>query len=255
MSDPRFARIELYLGEEACRRLRESFVVVAGLGAVGSYAVEGLVRAGVGKLRIADFDEIRESNINRQLFALTSTLGTLKVQAARSRILDINPACELDVRETFVDEASAADLLSGSPALLIDAIDSVTPKSQLLAAALTLGVPVISSMGAALRSDPSKVRTGPLSAVKGCPLARHIKKRLRNRGLPIELSCVYSEEQVPSPLPAVEGEEPFYDRGRRRKTLGSLPTVTGIFGLTAANLALQFLIGKARLGNGSADRG
>jgi tRNA A37 threonylcarbamoyladenosine dehydratase len=248
MTNPRFSRIERMIGPDGLRKLHSSFVTVVGLGAVGSYAVEGLARAGVGHLRIVDFDEIRPSNINRQLYALTSTIGSAKIDIAAARIADINPDCCVETLRCFFDDTTADSVLADAPHLVIDAIDSVSPKIMLLASVVSRGIPVISSMGAALRTDPSLVRTGPLSQVTNCPLARLIRKRLRKRDLSVEFLCVYSTESVhnlPDEAidPTGDAAEETLRRGRTRRTLGSLPTITGIFGLTAANLAIQTLLG------------
>ncbi len=247
MTDPRFSRIERMTGADGLQRLQASFVVVVGLGAVGSYAVEGLARAGVGHLRLVDFDEIRPSNINRQLYALSSTVGLAKTDVAAARVRDINPDCLIEAIRCFFDDTTADSVLGGPPSLVIDAIDSVSPKTHLLAEAMRRGIPVISSMGAALRTDPGLVRTGPLSEVTGCPLARLIRKRLRKRGIGVDIPCIYSTESVDD-LPdgavsdGADTSEETLLRGRPRRTLGSLPTLTGIFGLTAANLAIGMLL-------------
>jgi tRNA threonylcarbamoyladenosine dehydratase len=249
MTDPRFSRIERMIGADGLKKLHGSFVVVVGLGAVGSYCVEGLARAGVGRLRLVDFDEVRPSNINRQLYALGSTIGKAKTEVAAARVADINPDCKVQTMKCFFDETTVSAVLDGSPDLVIDSIDSVTPKTHLLAEVVTRGIPLLSSMGAALRTDPSLVRTGPLSEVTNCPLARLIRKRLRKRGLSVEFPCVYSIESIHNlPEDALsqtgDASEETVSRGRTRRTLGSLPTLTGIFGLTAANLAIQSLLSR-----------
>jgi tRNA threonylcarbamoyladenosine dehydratase len=233
------------IGDAGLARLQRSRVTLVGLGAVGSYATEALARAGVGALRLVDFDVVRPGNLNRQLFALHSTVGRPKAEVARERVLAINPACEVEALPLFAHTDTLPAILAGPPDLLIDAVDAVNPKVELLAAALTGGIPVISSMGAALRTDPTQVRTGPLSGVQGCPLARRVRTGLRRRGLPLELPCVYSTEPVVPgfTLPPEAGEPHAPGRGRERRVLGSLPTLTGIFGLTAATLALRLLLG------------
>jgi tRNA threonylcarbamoyladenosine dehydratase len=247
VSSERFARIERMIGKDGLTKLHNSFVVVVGLGAVGSYAVEALARAGVGRLRIVDFDEVRTSNINRQLYALESTVGLPKIDVARQRILDINPACIVDAVKCFVHTETVGQILDGKPDLIIDAIDSFSPKVELLTAVSKTSITLISSMGAALRTDPTSVRVGPLKNVKYCPLARQIRKRLRQRDIGVDFTCVYSMEPVSGlPEDAIGDEdntrEETFSRGRKRRTLGSLPTLTGIFGLTAANTALQLLL-------------
>lgn len=242
----RFIRTERLLGAEALGRLTRSNVAVVGLGAVGSYAAEGLVRSGVGALRLVDCDTVRSSNINRQLYALDSTVGQAKVHVARARVLDINPQCAVDARLVFVDWESAASILDPAPDLLIDAIDSVGPKTALLATAVARGVPTVSAMGAALRRDPAAIRVDDISRTSGCPLARLIRRRLRRYGVRSGIECVYSVEPLPprsdrAPPPEDPDDAPL-ERGRPRSPLGSMSTLTGIFGLWAATLAVNRLI-------------
>ncbi len=246
LHDGRFIRLQRLIGEESLRRLSRSFVVVVGLGAVGSYATEALARAGIGKLRLVDFDEVRLSNINRQLLALGSTLGRKKCELAAARVRDINPRCEVHALDCFVHCDTLDLVLEGEPDLVVDAIDSFTPKVVLLEELIRRNIPVISSMGAALRTDPTMVRVGPMRKVAGCPLAAKLRKALRKKGLPLEFTCVYSlESTCHLPREAIDmGAEENDDclvRGRKRRTLGSMPTLTGIFGLTAANAAIQYL--------------
>jgi tRNA A37 threonylcarbamoyladenosine dehydratase len=198
----------------------------------------------VGRIRIVDFDQVRTSNINRQLFALESTIGQQKIEVAKKRILDINPSCQVEAMGCFVHVETLSTVLGGGPELVIDAIDSFGPKVELLSEIIKRKMRVISCMGAALRTDPACVRVGPLSAAKNCPLARQVRKRLRQRELPVDFTCVYSIESVVNlseEAVAETSEADFYSRGRKRRTLGSLPTLTGIFGLTAANTAIQIL--------------
>jgi tRNA A37 threonylcarbamoyladenosine dehydratase len=243
----RFRRTEQLLGEEGFNRLQQSHVTVVGLGAVGGYAVEGLARAGVGFLRIVDFDTVQTSNINRQIIALESTLGRPKTEVLQERILAINPSCQVEPLPLFASDETLEDICSPRPDLLIDAIDSLNPKTQLLHGAYTRNIPTISSMGAALRTDPTFIRSGDIFDSSNCPLAKHIRKRLRRRGVDRGITCVYSTEKVQFDYGEREeeqavGETPFSDRGRSRNILGSLPTITGIFGLTIANLAIMHLI-------------
>ncbi len=179
----RFTRTRKLLGEQPFARLQASRVTVVGLGAVGGYVVEGLVRAGVGNLRIVDFDVVEKSNINRQLLALETTIKRPKAEVARERIVAINPGCRVEALQLFAAEETLDQLLTPAPDLLIDAIDSLNPKSQLLHGAYERNIPTISSMGAALRTDPAKIRTGDLFTTSNCPLAKHLRKRLRRRGV------------------------------------------------------------------------
>ena len=245
-------RTETLLGAEAMERLGRARVYIFGLGAVGSYAVEGLARTGVGMLRLVDFDTIKESNRNRQLYALRSTLGLAKTDVARSRVLDINPDCRVEAVREFAHAGSLEALLDGGPDLIVDAIDSLNPKVDLIQAGVKLGVPVFSALGAATRLDCGAVRFGKLFGTKGCPLGRLVRKRLRRRGVDDgDLWCVYSDED--RNLDAVRergteepGDEEEYRRGRDRRVLGSIATLTGIFGLRLAHEAVLRLAAAPR---------
>lgn len=242
----RFIRTERLLGEERFQLLQSKMVTVVGLGAVGGYVVEGLVRAGVSRLRIVDFDTIQPSNLNRQIFALETTLGRPKNEVARERVLAINSDCRIEALQLFAGDDTLDQILDPQPDLLIDAIDSLNPKTQLLHEAYQRKIPTISSMGAALRTDPTLIRSGDLFSSSNCPLAKHLRKRLRRRGVGEGISCVYSVEKIDFAyqLPEEEtnvGDTPYSDRGRQRNILGSLPTITGIFGLTIANQAIMKL--------------
>ncbi|MEW5895945.1 MAG: tRNA threonylcarbamoyladenosine dehydratase [Candidatus Omnitrophota bacterium] len=245
-----FLRTELLLGKDRVRTLHHRKVAVIGLGAVGSYAVEALARAGVGNFFLVDCDVIEESNINRQLYALHSTVGQDKVQVARERVLDINPKCRVKVERIFMHHYSIGAVFAFEPDLIVDAVDSLNAKVSILAEIHRRGVPVISSMGAALRKDPSKIKFGDISHTWGCPLAKSVRKRLRRLGIREGISCVYSTEEVPALAEAEGGEETIESvekpgenfQGRPRRPLGSLPTVCGIFGLTVAHYAVELLI-------------
>jgi tRNA A37 threonylcarbamoyladenosine dehydratase len=238
----RFTRIRLFLGEEKFKKLQAASVTVVGLGAVGGYVVEALARAGVLRLRLVDFDTVQPSNINRQILALESTIGRPKVEVAMRRILDINSSCDVEALQIFVDNETMDQVLDPEPHLLIDAIDSLNPKVQLLTAAYLRRIPILSSMGAALRTDPAQIQFGDLFATRKCPLARRLRKRLRQNGIEQGIECVYSTEDVDftyrPPVRDNATANPFVDRGRARNTLGSLPTLTGIFGLYLANRAI-----------------
>ncbi|HBA82498.1 MAG TPA: tRNA threonylcarbamoyladenosine dehydratase [Verrucomicrobia bacterium] len=244
----RFHRTEILLGPRAAQRLKEASVTVVGLGAVGSFAIEALARAGIGHFRLVDFDEIRESNVNRQIFALNSTLGRPKADVARERVLDINPNAQVETFKVFVDAETAATILPEAGGILIDAIDSLSSKVALLASARRRGVrTIVSSMGAATRTNPLDIRTGDLFESQHCPLARLTRKRLRRFGVEDGIRCVYSVE--PPKKHAIqdphEAEGPrVIDRGRPRRTLGSLSYMTGIFGLMAAREVIQSIVGE-----------
>jgi len=240
----RLKRTRMLLGEDGVSRLQQASVMVVGLGAVGGYALEALARAGVGHLILVDFDTFDASNINRQILALTSTVGQKKTAVAKQRVQDINPDCRVEVVDTFVNADTLPDLLNRPLDYVIDAIDALNPKCCLIESLYEKQIPFISSMGAALKSDPSCIKTGKLSASKNCGLAKFIRKRLRKRGLEISrINCVFSDEQVVLPETALSLENEAPDCGRQRHTLGSLPTITAIFGLTMANYVITSLAG------------
>ncbi len=249
MPSERFLRISRLLGDDIVENLHGKFVVIVGMGAVGGYALEALVRSGVGRLRLVDFDTVSITNLNRQLLALESTIGRSKVEVAKDRVLDINPEIQVEILDMFAHEQTLPQILEGNPDLVIDAIDSLNPKCALLQGTYQRGIPVISSMGAALRREPTLVRTADLMDTWGCPLAKQVRTNLRKRGVGRGIEVVFSPELVKYTYRDPESEEhadfneQIIDRGRRRNVLGSLPTITGIFGLTLAHLALDRLIG------------
>ena len=146
MNPDRFQRVRYLIGDAAVNQLAEAFVTVIGLGAVGGYAVEALTRCGVGRLRLVDFDRVQPTNFNRQLYALESNLGRLKVDVAAERVMQINPLCQVEALEVFVHEDSMDHILSGPPDLVINAIDALNPKVQLLASVQRRGIPVVSTV-------------------------------------------------------------------------------------------------------------
>lgn len=240
MSDSRTLRTELLLGAEALGRLRKASVYIAGLGAVGATAAEALARVGVGRLRLADFDLVRPSDINRNPIALSSNLGKPKTEALAERLRDISDNLVLEPFPSFLDERTRPDFLSPPPDVLLDAIDSLGPKTGLLIDAHRLGIPTVSAMGAGRRTDPSRVRATDISQTRVCPLAHRVRERLRKAGIGSGILCVWSDEP-----PAKALAEPQADtlvRGRLRRPFGSLVTVTQTFGLRLAHEALRILL-------------
>ncbi|MBR4105290.1 MAG: tRNA threonylcarbamoyladenosine dehydratase [Thermoguttaceae bacterium] len=255
-STEQFARTELMIGRDALTRLQNSCVLVAGLGAVGSYAVEALARSGVGRFRLVDFDDVQPSNINRQLFATWETVGRLKTDVAKERIAAINPAAQVETRPTLINDKTLPTLFAGDwtspPDFVVDAIDSLGPKVALIAEVTRRGLPLISSMGAALRFDASLVRVGRLTDVSHCPLSAQVRKRLRRFEINTDaVRCVYSPEPIRDRMRAATSGSDGLERvapaapldasnvdsppGRPRNSLGSLSTIVGIFGLTLAH--------------------
>jgi len=243
MIPERFKRTSLLLGEEAYEKLHNSHVTIIGLGAVGFHSAEALVRSGLGSIRLADFDIIRESNLNRQLLALHSTLGKSKVQTARERLLEINPNLKVEAFESFFHEESYPKIFAQPTDIVLDAIDSFSPKLALLQSLYHQGIPVISSMGAARRTDPFAIRVGDISKTLVCPLAARIRRTLRRKGIARGIRCVYSlETPPPQDFSLEEGEEEYYKRGRPRRPQGSIAHITGIFGYIAAGEILNHLL-------------
>lgn len=241
--------IELLLGKEKIERLKKSFVVVIGIGAVGGYATEALARSGIGRLRLVDFDKIKETNFNRHILAIEPNLGKLKAEVAAERIAQINPHCKVEAMAQFATVETMDGIVAGKPDLVIDAVDSVNPKANILEYCYQRKIPVISSMGAALRTDIFGIRAGDLFKTSGCPLAKVMRSRLRRRGIKKGIFCIYSEDPVSTEIREklknldLSNEEEVYPRGRQRRKLGSLPTVTATFGLAVAHYAIRYLTG------------
>ena len=238
-----YARTELLLGEAALARLAAARVVVCGLGGVGSFAVEALARAGVGHLRLVDHDGVGPSNLNRQLYALRSTLGRPKAEVAAERVRDINPECEVEPCVAFIHHDTLPGLLEPRPDGVIDAIDSVSCKVALLSAAHRQGIPIISAMGAGGRRDSSQLRAGDLSATRLCPLAARVRKELRKVGIATGIRCVYSLEPADNTRPANPLDfEPHRGPGRQRRPVGTLSYMPAMVGLKVAEEMLNLLL-------------
>lgn len=222
------------IGEDGVDRLRNASVILCGCGAVGGYVLEGLVRAGIGRIRIVDSDVFSESNINRQILATYDTVGRSKVSVAYDRAKSINPDIEVETIDTFVDAGTVPIILEGDYSILIDAIDTVGPKCILLEEACARGIRTFSSMGAALHMDAASIRIAPLSKTKVCPLARIVRGRL-NKSDTSNITAVYSEE---TPL-----IKPRDVDGHGKSILGSMPTIPAIFGMTLANEVIRYILG------------
>ena len=229
-----FSRSEMLLGANAMARLKASRVAVFGIGGVGGHAAEALVRGGVGALDLIDNDEVAVSNLNRQLFALQSTVGLPKVEAARRRLLDINPALELRTHQCFYLPENAAQFDFTQYAYVIDAIDTVTGKLMLVQQAHEAGTPILSVMGAGNKLDPTRFEVTDLAKTTICPLARVMRKELKKRGI-THLKVVYSTEAPLTPAPS--GEETT-----RRAVPGSVSFVPGVAGMIAAGEVIKDLI-------------
>ena len=244
MKNNRFERTEALLGKQGLQKLKNAHIAIIGIGAVGGYAMEALARAGVGSLTLVDSDTVDITNINRQIIALSSTIGQDKIEAAKKRVLDINPDCKVSTKKVFVNQDTIEDVFAkDTPDFVIDAIDSLNPKCCLMEYLYNQGISFVSSMGAALKTDPKFIKLGSLSSSKNCGLAKFIRKRLKKRGLELgKITCVYSDEQTTLPESAIyQDDTSSSTTGRQRNTLGSLPTITAIFGLTMANHAIMHI--------------
>lgn len=229
-----YDRLEALIGEAALKKLNDTYVSVIGLGAVGYTVCEALLRSGIVNLRIIDHDIVKETNFNRQLLALESTLGQKKAAVAKKRLLDINKNANIEAIDGFFHVETADEILKPPLDFVVDAIDSLNPKFNLILELLKRNIRFISSMGAARKLDSFKIKYGNITDATNCPLAKMIRKRLRKKGITTGIKCVYSEEKpVEIKIPQIE-EEDYYKRGRNRIPIGSIATVTGVFGNTIA---------------------
>ncbi len=233
-------RTSLLLGNDAINKLNNASVGVMGLGGVGTYAVEMLARTGISRFVLVDFDRIKPSNINRQLTALHSTIGMYKTEALKQRILDINPDAVVECYTDFCDQPLREKILPGLD-YIIDAIDSLGPKTGLLEDAYNLKIPVISVMGAGGKLDPAQIRMSDLSKTTNCPLARRVRKYLKRRGIEKGIPVIYSAEIPQAQHDHDAGAEAEWevDRGRKRGTLGTVGYLPAIMGMWAASVVIR----------------
>lgn len=230
-------RSELLLGKEILEQLRSKRVAVVGLGGVGAYAAEMLVRAGIGNMVIVDSDVINPSNKNRQLLALESTIGMAKTEVMAERLKDINPEIELTIVNEFLNEDNVAHLLSEIPLdFIVDAIDTLSPKISLIKYALSSKIPIVSSMGAGAKLDATKIRIADISKSFNCPLAYMLRKRLRKEGISKGFKVVFSEE-LPDPNAIVPVEEQ-----NKKSQVGTISYLPAVFGSVCAQVVVQYFV-------------
>ena len=222
--DEQFLRTRMILGADAVERLRCSHVIVFGLGGVGSYAAEALARAGVGELTLVDQDTLSVSNINRQLYALHSTVGMYKADVAAARCRDINPALRVHPVCATYDAAHREDFFTARYDYIVDAIDLVSCKLYLVEQARERGIPIISAMGTGNKLDPTLLTVTDLARTSGCPLARVMRRELRRRGIE-HLQVVYSREPPAEPEPL---EEPSPGRRAVPASVSWVPSCAGL---------------------------
>ena len=234
-----FQRTALLIGEDGISALQSARVALFGVGGVGSFAAEALIRAGIGKLDLFDNDTVCPSNLNRQLIALHSTIGQFKVDAARDRLLDINPCAEIGAYRLFYLPETADQVDLSRYDYIVDCIDTVSAKIDLAVRAAALKIPIIASMGTGNKLDPSAFEVADISRTSVCPLARVMRQELRRRGIE-HLKVVYSREIPRTPLKDASSDAPT---AARRSTPGSVSFCPSVAGLIIAGEVIRDLTG------------
>lgn len=231
-------RTELLVGKEKLEKLKNSNVLVVGLGGVGAYAAEQLCRAGIGKMTIVDGDVVEPSNRNRQLPALTSTNGQPKAEILAKRFKDINPDIELTVVNDFIRDERTLELLKSQPFdYVVDAIDTLSPKVFLVYHAMQLGLKTVSSMGAGGKVDPSKVQVADVSKSHNCRLAKMFRKRLSRLGIKKGVKVVFSPEDIDESAVRLE------DGRNKKSTVGTISYMPPVFGCFVSSVVVRDLVG------------
>ncbi len=230
----RFLRTSLLLSEEKMQSLMNSHVMVFGVGGVGGYVVESLVRSGIGKVSIIDNDTVNITNLNRQIIALETTLDKLKVDVLKERILAINPNCEVVCYDKFITDSNIDEIDFNGVNYLVDAVDTITAKISIIEKAKELNIPIITSMGAGNRLDPLQIKIGDINQTKNCPLAKVMRNELRKRDIK-GVKCVYSLELPVTPNRTIINEE------NGKKVIGSISYMPSIFGLIIASQVIKDL--------------
>lgn len=232
-----FSRTELLIGKQSLEKLKNSKVAIFGIGGVGSYVLEALARAGVGKFVLVDNDEVSISNINRQIIATNKTVGMAKVEVAKNRILEINPQANVDVyKEFFMPETEG--IIDNSVDYIVDAIDTVTAKIELVMRANKMNIPIISCMGTGNKLDPTKFEVTDINKTSVCPLAKVMRKELKVRGIK-KLKVLYSKEE-PIKLNKV-------DEDGKKQVPGSISFVPSVAGLIIGGEVVKDLINEKNI--------
>lgn len=224
----RFLRTSLLLDEEKMKRISDSHVMIFGVGGVGGYVVEALVRSGVSKISIIDNDTVNITNLNRQIIALESTVGRVKVDVIKERILAINPKCVVLTYNEFITDKNIDEIDFDGVTYIVDAVDTITAKIAIIKKAKDLNIPVISSMGAGNRLDPTQIKIGDINQTKNCPLAKTMRYELKKREIK-NVKCIYSLE-----LP-VELTKRVVNPENNKIVIGSIAYMPSIFGLMIAS--------------------
>ena len=234
-----FSREELLFGSTAMERLKEAAVAVFGLGGVGSYTAEALARGGVGRLALVDGDEVALTNINRQLVALHSTVGRPKAEVLAERLRDINPDLQLTVIEKYIRDEETDRLLDAAPYdYAVDAIDTLSPKLALIKGCLDRGIPLVSSMGAGAKTDPTRMEIADIGRTHHCPLAHMLRKRLHKLGIRTGFRAVFSAE------PAREGAMILCEEQNKKSNVGTISYLPALFGIGCASVVVRDLLGE-----------
>lgn len=233
-------RTELLLGVEKAEKLRGSHVLVVGLGGVGAYAAEMIARAGVERMTIADADSVSVSNINRQLVALHSTVGLPKAEILAARLMDINPEIQLTVIQEYIKDEATDILLDREPDydFAVDAIDTLAPKVNLIKGCLDRNIPLVSSMGAGAKTDPTLVEIKDIGKSHHCPLAHMLRKRLHKVGIRSGFPVVFSPE------PVREGSMILCEEQNKKSNVGTISYMPAVFGCACASVAVRTLLGE-----------
>ena len=230
----RFLRTSLLLDEEKMNRIKNSHVMVFGIGGVGGYVVEALVRSGLEKISIIDNDTVSLTNLNRQIIALETNVGKYKVDVLKERILAINPNCEVVCYNQFITDKNINELEYDDVNYIVDAVDTITAKIAIILKAKELNIPIISSMGAGNRLDPTQIKIGDINQTKNCPLAKVVRNELKKRNIK-GVKCIYSLE-----LP-VEPNKTIINPENNKKVIGSISYMPSIFGLMIASEVIKDL--------------
>lgn len=234
-------RMGILVNDNGIKKLENANIFVAGCGGVGSFVIEALARAGIGRLTIVDMDVVDASNINRQLVALQSTIGKAKVQIMKERISDINPECKVNALETFINPENTHDLLNEYKYdYVIDAIDTLNAKVNLVKTSHQLGLRTISSMGAGGKTDPTQLKVADIYKTDVCALARAMRVRLKKQKVKKGIKAVFSTQKSIAPLPPKDPKP--NQQGRSRATNGTLSYMPSLFGLTIAGIVIQEII-------------
>ncbi|MBR6831232.1 MAG: tRNA threonylcarbamoyladenosine dehydratase [Tidjanibacter sp.] len=232
-------RTHLLLGEEKSEILRQSHVLIVGMGGVGGYVAEMLCRAGIGRLTIADADEFSLTNINRQLGALHSTVGKIKNEVFESRFKDINPDVEIRCVNQYIRDDLTWELLDSAPFdYVVDCIDTLSPKANLIKGALERGMRLVSSMGSGAKTAPELIEIKDISKTHHCPLAHMLRKRLHKMGIKSGFYAVFSPE------PIREGAMILCEEQNKKSNVGTISYIPAVFGCYCASVVIRDLLGE-----------